>query len=78
VVRGHYQTHHIEMKREVDGFSTRPRALIQLMVDSYSKPGDTILDTFCYNGISSTCCSERRWIGIDLLHVPKYLLNAPP
>lgn len=75
-VVGYYQTHHIEMAREVDGFSTRPKALIKLIYNSYSKPGDTVLDPFCYNGVSSTCCSGRKWIGIDLLHIPKYL-TAP-
>ena len=74
-VIGYYQTHFVDMDREIDGFSTRPRALIKLMYDSYSKPGDTVLDAFCYNGISSTCCEGRRWVGIDLLHVPKYLVN---
>lgn len=76
-VIGKYQTHHISMAREVDGFSTRPKALIKLMYNSYSKPGDVVLDPFCYNGISSTCCSGRRWIGIDLLHIPKYLVSPP-
>jgi len=75
-VVGKYQTHFVDMTREVDGFSTRPRALIKLMYDSYSKPGDTVLDCFCYNGISSTCCEGRRWIGIDLLHLPAYLMGA--
>ena len=72
-VIGKYQTHHIFMAREIDGFSTRPKALIKLIYNSYSKPGDVVLDPFCYNGISSTCCSGRRWIGIDLLHIPKAL-----
>ena len=72
-VIGHYQTHHIDMKREIEGFSTRPRELMRLIYDSYSKAGDTVLDTFCYNGISSTCCPGRKWIGVDLIHIPKYL-----
>ena len=74
-VKGYYQTHYIEMKKKVDGFATRPRDLIQLMVNSYSKAGDTILDTFCYNGESRVCCSDRRWIGIDLIHIPKHLVQ---
>ena len=73
-VIGKYQTHFVDMGREIDGFSTRPKALIRLMYDTYSKPGDTVLDCFAYNGISSTCCPGRRWIGIDLLHIPKYLV----
>jgi len=76
-VKGKFQTHFVDMEREIDGFSTRPKALIKLMIDSYSKEGNTILDCFCYNGISSTCCPGRKWIGIDLLHVPKYLVSPP-
>jgi DNA modification methylase len=72
-VKGRYQTHYISMKKSVDGFATRPPDLIRLMINSYSKPSDTILDTFCYNGESFASCSDRRWIGIDKYHVPKWL-----
>jgi site-specific DNA-methyltransferase (adenine-specific) len=75
-VTGKYQTHFIEMPRLIDGFSTRPRELIKLIYDSYSKPGDTVLDCFCNNGLSSVCCEGREWIGIDLLHEPKYFLES--
>lgn len=73
-VKGFYQTHHIDMKREVDGFSTRPRALIELIYNSYTTEGSVVYDPFCYNGLSSTCCPGRRWIGTDLIHIPKYLV----
>ena len=75
-VKGKYQTHRIEMARKVEGFSTRPRELIELIYNSYTKAGDTVYDPFCYNGISSTCCPGRRWIGTDLIHIPKYLIKT--
>ena len=72
-VKGKYRTHFLDMDREVDGFSTRPKGLIRLIYDSYSKAGDVVLDPFCNNGISSTCCPGREWIGIDLLHEPTHM-----
>lgn len=72
-VMGHLQTHYLEMAREIDGFSTRPRKMIQLLYDAYSKEGDTVLDPFCNNALSSTCCPGRKWIGIDLFHEPIHL-----
>jgi site-specific DNA-methyltransferase (adenine-specific) len=71
-VKGTYQTHFLDMKREIDGFSTRPKAMIRMLYDSYSKVGDTVLDPFCNDGLSSTCCHGRNWIGIDLFHKPKH------
>ena len=73
VVTGVTRSNLITMKRDVDGFSTRPKELVKLMIDSYSKEGDTILDCFCYNGLSYTQSRGRRWIGIDLNFIPKYL-----
>lgn len=75
-VKGKYQTHFLNMKREIDGFSTRPKDMIRLIYDSYSKAGDTVLDPFCNNAVSSTCCPGRQWIGIDLFHEPTYLQQS--
>lgn len=72
-VQGKYQTHYLEMAREIDGFSTRPRDMIRLLYNAYSKEGDTVLDPFCNNALSAICCPGRHWIGIDLLHEPTYL-----
>ena len=66
----------ITMKREVSGFSTRPAELVKLMIDSYSKEGDTILDCFCYKGLSYTQCTGRRWVGIDLNFIPNCLIDG--
>lgn len=75
---GKLQTHHIEMRRAIDGFSTRPAALIELMIKSYTKEGDTILDPTCYKGISGVIAKRlgRNWIGIDKHFYPLCLLNG--
>jgi site-specific DNA-methyltransferase (adenine-specific) len=70
--KGKFRTHFLQLKRNLDGFSTRPDELVKLMIDSYSKEGDTILDLFCYNGLSYKLKGNRRWIGIDKYFFPKY------
>lgn len=70
---GKYRTHHITMKRDIQGYSTRPREIVELMINSYSKEGDTILDLFCYKGLSYTCKGNRRWIGMDKYFIPSNL-----
>ena len=74
IVKGATRTNLIQMKRDTKGFSTRPAELVKLMIDTYSKPGDVILDCFCYKGLSYTQSEGRRWIGIDMNFVPDYLL----
>lgn len=69
---GKFRTHHITMKRDIQGYSTRPRELIELMIQSYSKEGDTILDPFCYKGVSHSCRGNRRWIGMDKYFIPTF------
>ena len=71
VMIGKTRTHLLEMKRNIDGFSTRPDEMVQLMIDSYSKPGDTVLDCFCYKGLTSKFCRGRRWIGMDKNFYPE-------
>ena len=71
ILIGKTRTHHLEMKRNVDGFSTRPVEMVDLFIKSYSKPGDTVLDMFCYQGLSKKFCVDRRWIGIDKYFYPK-------
>ena len=71
VMVGKTRTHLIEMKRNIDGFSTRPDEMVQLFIDSYSKPGDTVLDCFCYKGLTSKFCKDRRWIGMDKHFYPE-------
>ena len=73
---GKTRTNIITMKRNIQGFSTRPAELVKLMIDSYSKAGDTILDCFCYNGLSYTQSYGRRWIGIDLNFIPSVVVNG--
>lgn len=66
-VVGRYQTHLIQMKRTIRGFATRPDALIELFIKSYTKEGDTILDPTCYEGLTGVISQRlgRNWIGID-------------
>jgi DNA modification methylase len=73
---GKFRTHSIVMARDRDGFSTRPRALVELMINSYSKEGDTMLDLFCYKGLSYQCKGDRKWIGVDKHFVPSILLKT--
>ena len=75
-VKGYYQRHLITMKSVVDGFSTRPKELIELLISSYTKEGDTILDPTCYRGITGRISKAmgRRWIGIDKYFFADYIL----
>ena len=77
-VKGHYQTHFIDYKRSIDGYATRPSALIELILSSYTKAGDVVLDPTCYKGLSGLVCKKmgRRWIGIDLHFYPLLLLEC--
>lgn len=79
-VIGYCQTHHIDYKRDVKGFSTRPEALIELIINSYTKEGDTVLDPTCYKGVSGIVSRRmnRRWVGIDLHFIPSWILAPPP
>lgn len=72
---GKTRTHFLEMKRNIDGFATRPDEMIKLMIDSYSKEDDTILDLFCYNGISYRNKGNRKWIGIDKFFYPPLFIH---
>lgn len=76
VLKGKTRTHLIEMLRVNDGFSTRPKEIVKLMIDSYTKPGDTILDCFCYRGVSYTQSQGRRWIGIDKYFFPNCFVGT--
>jgi site-specific DNA-methyltransferase (adenine-specific) len=73
---GKTRSHFIDMKRDIQGFSTRPKELCQLMIDSYSKEGDTILDMFCYKGLTYRCKDKRRWIGIDKYFFPNMINSS--
>lgn len=72
---GRYTNHFIEMKREIDGASTRPEKMIELMIKSYTKPGDTIFDPTCYKGLSGKIAKKlgRNWLGVDLFFRPNWI-----
>lgn len=73
-IKGKTRTHYLEINRELNGYSTRPAELVKLMIDTYTKEGDTILDCFCYKGLSYTQSQGRRWIGIDKYFFPITLI----
>lgn len=77
-VIGKYQAHHLDYKRTFDTFSTRPTELIELIIKSYTKEGDKVLDPTCYKGISGVVTTQlqRNWIGMDLYFYPILLLNG--
>jgi site-specific DNA-methyltransferase (adenine-specific) len=72
---GKYRNHFISLKRDIQEYSTRPQELVELMIQSYSKEGDTILDCFCYKGLSYKCSAGRKWIGIDKHFIPPMLTH---
>jgi site-specific DNA-methyltransferase (adenine-specific) len=78
-VTGYYQRHIIRMKSDVDGFSTRPRALIETLLRSYTKPGDTVLDPTCYKGLTGVISKQLGldWIGFDKYFMAEYIMTGP-
>ena len=76
-VIGKYRTHHLSFKRNIDKFSTRPDELVELMIKSYTNEGDTILDPSCFHGMSGAIAKrlKRKWIGMDLYHLPTKLMT---
>jgi DNA modification methylase len=83
-VIGYYQSHHITMKRPPlhgknanQGFGTRPIEMIELMIQSYTKEGDTILDPTCHLGIAGLVSKrlKRKFIGFDKYFFPKFIMS---
>ena len=74
--KGFHYTHHIEFKRSVDGFSTRPVEMIELMLKSYTKPGDVVVDPTCHHGVSGVVAKKLglKWIGFDKYFLPSKLM----
>jgi site-specific DNA-methyltransferase (adenine-specific) len=75
---GKYRTHLIDMKKKIRGFATRPDEMVELILNYYTKPGDTVLDPTCYLGLSGRITKSlgRNWIGIDKYFYPTELLNT--
>jgi DNA modification methylase len=54
------------------GYPTqKPLALLRLVVEASSSPGDLVLDPFCGCGTTVDAAQElgRRWVGIDITHL---------
>jgi DNA modification methylase len=65
------------MKKHIRGFATRPDALIELFIKSYTNVGNVILDPTCYEGLSGRIAKtlNRKWIGIDKQFYPVELFK---
>ncbi len=63
-----YPTHLIKMKRRQHKFSTRPIALCEYFIKTYTNENDTILDLTCSDGQSALACRnlKRKYIGNDI------------
>ncbi|MCH8164728.1 MAG: restriction endonuclease [Planctomycetes bacterium] len=60
------------MANERLGYPTqKPEALLERIIQSSSKEGDTVLDPFCGCGTAVAVAQRlnRRWIGIDITHL---------
>jgi site-specific DNA-methyltransferase (adenine-specific) len=68
VVKGKYPKHLLHFKRKREGLSTRPPELIEYIVTTYTKEGETVLDLTCYKGLTGTVCDKigRKYIGVDI------------
>ena len=76
-VKGRLQTHLIDMKRYIDGYSTRPHELVELIINSYTHENDTILDPTCYQAMAGKIAKRmnRNYIGIDKNFYPLRLMQ---
>ena len=77
-IKGKTRTHFLELRRDVSGYATRPREMVELIIKSYSKEGDLILDPYCYNGLTGKVAKElgRHWRGFDLFFLPVLLIDS--
>ncbi|MFZ5933018.1 MAG: DNA methyltransferase [Patescibacteria group bacterium] len=66
------------MARERLGYPTqKPEALLERIVQSSSREGDTVLDPFCGCGTTIAVAHRlnRRWVGIDITHLATNLIK---
>jgi len=60
------------------GYPTqKPEALLERIIETSSKTGDTVLDPFCGCGTTIAVAQKlkRRWIGIDITHLAINLMK---
>jgi len=76
---GYHVNNFIDMSREIDGFSTRPSEMVELMIKSYTQENDVVLDPTCYKGLTGIVCKKlnRKWIGFDKYFLPSKLICLP-
>lgn len=61
------------------GYPTqKPEVLLDRIIRTSSKPGDTVLDPFCGCGTTVAAAQKlgRRWIGIDVTHLAITLIRS--
>lgn len=72
--KGKYATHLLRVpslkgasKEKIGHPSQKPIALIKMLIESSSRPGDVVLDPFLGSGTTAEACEEldRRWVGIE-------------
>src|SRR5205085_8213724 len=56
-----------DRKERVDYPTQKPLALLHIMLDASSKPGDFVLDAFVGSGTAAVAAERmgRRWVAID-------------
>ena len=74
-IKGKTRTHFLDYKRDIQGFSTRPKEMVKLIIDSYTVKDDVILDLFCYKGLTYDYSKDRKWIGIDKYFIPNNIFK---
>jgi DNA modification methylase len=65
---GKYPNNVLYYPRHIRGYSTRPDALVDFFIKTYSNENDLILDITCYNYLTGVRSIKlnRKYIGIDL------------
>ena len=71
--RGSFPDSVLNYKRQISGFSTRPRCMVDYILRTYSNEGDTVLDISCYNGLTGICAKllHRNYMGVDIQHISR-------
>ena len=67
ICKYNYPDHLLNFKRRSHKYSTRPVALCEYMINTYTKENDLVLDLTCSDGQSAIACKNlnRNYIGID-------------
>ena len=77
---GKYPTNVLNYDIHVRGFSTRPDAMVDFFIKTYTNENDKILDLTCYNALTGFRCKElkRNYVGVDLNRHEDWELEINP